>query len=76
MSKSQVQEKLGKPFKIGSRTENSDERIDLFYYKEVLWTGLENVSVENILIFKNDILIEIKQGTESDNRQIVIKKND
>ncbi|WP_282630252.1 hypothetical protein [Empedobacter sedimenti] len=76
MSKTEVEKQLGKPFKIESRMENSTEKMDLLYYKEALWTGNDHVTVENILIFKNDILIEIKQGKEIVDNPIVIKKDD
>lgn len=75
MSKSQVEEKLGKPFKIESKQSESYTRIDSFYYKESLWTGNEYVTIENVLIFENDILVEIKQGEEIVDNPIIIKKN-
>ena len=76
MSKSQVEEKLGKAFKIESRMENPNEKIDLLYYKESLWTGNDNVTIENILIFKNDVLVEIKQGKEIIDNPVIIKKDE
>jgi len=76
MSKTEVEKQLGKPFKIESRMENPTDKMDLLYYKEALWTENDHVTVKNILIFKNDILIEIKQGKEIVDNPIVIKKDD
>ncbi|MFV0196951.1 hypothetical protein OBK01_01860 [Empedobacter falsenii] len=73
MSRYQVEQKLGKAFKIESRMENPNEKIDLLYYKESLWTGNDYVTIENILIFKNDVLIEIKQGEEIEDKTIKVK---
>ena len=76
MSKNQVEAKIGKPFKIESKQIDANQRIDSYIYKESLWTGNEHVTIENILIFENDILKEIKQGEEILDNPVIIKKNE
>lgn len=73
MSKNEVEKKLGKPFKIEFKKDSSGEIISTSHYKEALWTGSNHVTIENILIFKKDILIEIKQGEEIEDKGTLIQ---
>ncbi|MCT4173496.1 hypothetical protein HZP56_10965 [Elizabethkingia anophelis] len=63
MSRSDIEAKIGQPNKIGAWKDSLGNYIDTLYYREELYTketGYNNV--ENILIFKNSILTEIRQG--------------
>lgn len=65
MDRFNVEQKLGKPFKISSSKNLSGSKIDSLFYKEPLWTGSNHVTIENILIFEDNLLKEIAQGKET-----------
>src|SRR5699024_9479654 len=68
MSIEEVTAQLGPPFnKTVSDTLLHGEQIikKTYFYREELWTGSRQMDVENILIFHNGVLVEIKKGKES-----------
>ena len=74
MTKNEVRSRIGQPYKIASELGPKGRHYDSWFYKEKIWTGYEdNFTIQNILIFSNDILIEIKQGEEVNDRPIRIE---
>lgn len=68
MTVDMVTAKLGLPFDkaITDTLLNGKNTIKkIYFYRETLWTGSRQLDVENILVFYDDVLMEIKKGKES-----------
>ena len=73
MSKEQVTQICGKPFKISAKYDKEQNLQEILYYKEKTWDdggwSWSTTVTNHMFVFKNGILIAIEQGDEEHNKQ-------
>lgn len=73
MSKEQVIDKCGEPFKLSAKYDKAENLQEILYYKEKTWDdggwSWSTTVTNHIFVFKNDKLVAIEQGDEEHNKQ-------
>ena len=73
MSKQQIIENCGNPYKISQKYDASNNLIEVLYYKEKTWDdggwSWSTTVTNHMLILKNNKLVAIDQGDEEHNKQ-------
>ena len=73
MSKEQVIEKCGKPYKQSAKYDKEENLQEILYYKEKTWDdggwSWSTTVTNHMFVFKNEKLIAIEQGDEEHNKQ-------
>ena len=73
MTKEQVTQICGKPFKISAKYDKEQNLQEILYYKEKTWDdggwSWSTTITNHMFVFKNGILVAIEQGDEEHNKQ-------
>lgn len=73
MTKEQVIEKCGSPYKQSAKYDKEENLQEILYYKEKTWDdggwSWSTTVTNHIFVFKNNKLIAIEQGDEEHNKQ-------
>lgn len=73
MTKQQIIETCGNPYKTSQKYDSSDNLIEVLFYKEKTWDdggwSWSTTVTNHMLILKNNKLVAIEQGDEEHNKQ-------
>ena len=73
MTKEQVTQICGKPFKVSAKYDKEQNLQEILYYKEKTWDdggwSWSTTITNHMFVFKNGILVAIEQGDEEHNKQ-------
>lgn len=73
MSKQQVIQICGKPYKQSAKYDKEENLQEILYYKEKTWDdggwSWSTTTTNHLFVFKNGTLVAIEQGDEEHNKQ-------